>query len=95
MAGTYGLLGEKLGHSFSPQIHEQLADYHYGLYEQTLQQLEDFFARKAFDGLNVTIPYKKTVLPFLQEISPRAQRIGCVNTVKKRKDGKMCIRDRA
>lgn len=87
MAGTYGLLGEKLGHSFSPQIHEQLADYHYGLYEQTLQQLEDFFARKAFDGLNVTIPYKKTVLPFLQEISPRAQRIGCVNTVKKRKDG--------
>lgn len=87
MAGIYGLLGEKLGHSFSPQIHEQLADYSYGLYEQTPQQLEEFFTHKAFDGLNVTIPYKKAVLPFLQEISPRAQQIGCVNTVKKCRDG--------
>lgn len=89
MAGRYGLLGEKLGHSFSPQIHGRLADYTYALYEKQPWELEDFFARREFDGLNVTIPYKKTVLPFLQEISKRAQRIGCVNTVKKRQDGSL------
>lgn len=89
MAGRYGLLGEKLGHSFSPEIHAQLADYAYSLIEKRPEELDAFFTEKAFDGLNVTIPYKKAVLRYLQELSPRARKIGCVNTVKKRADGSL------
>ncbi len=82
-----GLLGEKLGHSYSPQIHGQLADYDYRLYEKSRDELEDFLLRGDWDGLNVTIPYKKTVLPWCDALSGRAKRIGAVNTLVRRPDG--------
>lgn len=84
----YGLLGEKLGHSFSPQIHRALADYDYRLYPTPPGEVEELFRRRAFKGLNVTIPYKQTVMPLCDEIDPRAQAIGAVNTVVSR-DGRL------
>lgn len=77
----YGLLGEKLGHSFSPQIHAMLGDYEYKLFEVAPQDLGAFLEKRDFEGLNVTIPYKKAVLPYLSEISDNAREIGSVNTV--------------
>ena len=82
-----GLLGEKLGHSYSPQIHSLLADYDYRLYEKSRDELEDFLLHGEWDGLNVTIPYKKTVLPWCDALSARAKRIGAVNTLVRRPDG--------
>lgn len=83
-----GLLGEKLGHSFSPMIHGELADYSYCLVELAPDEVEAFVKSDKLDAYNVTIPYKKTVMPFLDEISPEAQAIGAVNTVV-RKDGRL------
>ena len=80
----YGLLGEKLGHSFSPQIHRALAGYDYQLLPTPPEAVEDLFARRAFQGLNVTIPYKQTVMPLCDEVDPRAAAIGAVNTVVNR-----------
>lgn len=77
----YGLLGEKLGHSFSPQIHKQLGSYDYKLFEVAPADLGAFLKKRDFEGLNVTIPYKKAVLPYLSEISDNAKVIGAVNTV--------------
>ncbi len=77
----YGLIGEKLGHSFSKLIHEKFADYIYELKELSPEQVEGFIKGKAFEAINVTIPYKQVVMPFLDEISPQAQTIGAVNTV--------------
>ena len=74
-----GLLGEKLGHSYSPAIHAQLADYAYGLYEVAPEDLPAFLTGGDFDALNVTIPYKKTVIPYCAELSPIAQKLGSVN----------------
>ena len=82
-----GLLGEKLGHSYSPAIHAELADYDYVLYEKEPDGVADFLLRGDWDGLNVTIPYKKTALPFCSEVSERAKRIGSVNTLVRRSDG--------
>ncbi len=82
-----GLLGEKLGHSYSPQIHAELADYEYKLYEKAPDEVEDFVRRGDWHGLNVTIPYKKTVIPFCDEHSETARAIGSVNTLLKRPDG--------
>lgn len=82
-----GLIGRKLGHSFSPEIHSCLADYEYKLYEMEENEVGSFLEGCPLDALNVTIPYKKTVMPFLKEISDEAQRIGSVNTVVKRADG--------
>ena len=82
-----GLLGRKLSHSYSPQIHKELAGYAYKLYEKEPEALEAFLRSKTFDGLNVTIPYKKAVMPLLDEISPEAAAIGSVNTIVNR-DGK-------
>lgn len=76
-----GLLGEKLGHSFSPQIHALLADYEYKLYPMPVQEVEDFMKNGTWDAINVTIPYKETVIPFLDTISDEAKTIGSVNTV--------------
>ena len=87
MGGGYALIGEKLGHSFSPAIHGKLGDYPYRLEELSPEELESFLTAGAFDGLNVTIPYKKAVLPFCAELTPQAQRIGSVNTVLRRLDG--------
>ena len=84
-----GLLGGKLGHSYSPQIHRALADYDYALYEKTPEELESFLKYGDFSGLNVTIPYKKAVIPYLTELSPVASRLGAVNTVVRRADGSL------
>lgn len=82
-----GLLGRKLGHSYSPQIHAHLADYRYDLFEKEPEELEAFLKGGSFIGLNVTIPYKKDVIPFLDELSPVAKRLGAVNTIVRRSDG--------
>ena len=76
-----GLLGEKLGHSFSPQIHKALADYEYGLYEVAPSALDSFLVATALDGMNVTIPYKKDVIRSCASLSPEAEAIGSVNTL--------------
>lgn len=76
-----GLLGEKLGHSYSPAIHAILADYEYLLYEKKPSDLESFLLHGDWDGLNVTIPYKKTVMPFCTELTETAKRCGSVNTL--------------
>lgn len=82
-----GLLGRKLGHSYSPAIHSQLADYRYELFEKEPEELEEFLKSGDFTGLNVTIPYKKVVAAFCDELSERAQKLGAVNTVVRRADG--------
>lgn len=82
-----GLLGGKLGHSFSPQIHGALADYRYTLWEKTPEELYDFLKNGDFTGLNVTIPYKKAVIPYCAELSDQARKIGAVNTIVRRRDG--------
>lgn len=84
-----GLLGEKLGHSFSPRIHQELGGYEYRLYEKSPQELDVFLKSGDFDGLNVTIPYKQTVIPYCAGLSPRAQAIGSVNTLVRRADGSL------
>ncbi len=78
-----GLIGEKLGHSFSPMIHTELADYSYKLTELAPDEVEGFVKSGSLDAYNVTIPYKKAIMPFLDFISPEAQKIGAVNTVVK------------
>ena len=80
----YGLIGEKLGHSFSKLIHEQLADYTYDLIELAPQQLVPFFSARSFAAVNVTIPYKEKVIPLLDEVDEKARAIGAVNTVVNR-----------
>lgn len=84
----YGLIGEKLGHSFSKIIHEQLADYTYDLIPLTREELDVFLTEKQFSALNVTIPYKETVIPYLDEVDAQAKKIGAVNTVVNR-NGKL------
>lgn len=83
----FGLLGERLGHSFSPAIHRQLAGYDYQLVELPPEEVEPFLRTGRFRGLNVTIPYKKTVMACCDALSPAAERIGSVNTLLRRPDG--------
>lgn len=78
----WGFWGKSWGIGFSPLIHQKLADYEYKLYEVAKENLTDFITAKNFDGLNVTIPYKKDVLAFLDEIDPKAEAIGAINTIK-------------
>ena len=82
-----GLLGKKLGHSYSPQIHKYLGNYSYDLFEKSPEELERFLSEGDFTGINVTIPYKKDVLPYCHELSDRAKKLGAVNTLVRRKDG--------
>jgi len=82
-----GLLGRKLGHSYSPQIHEFLGDYAYDLFEKEPEEIEDFIRNGDYSGINVTIPYKKDVIPFLDELSPAAVKMGSVNTIVRKADG--------
>ncbi len=84
----YGLIGEKLGHSFSREIHNRFGKYDYELKELKKEELDKFFLEKDFLGLNVTIPYKQAVMPYLDEISFKAQSIGAVNTILN-KNGKL------
>lgn len=82
-----GLLGRKLGHSYSPQIHSYLGSYSYDLFEKEPKELETFLKNGDFTAINVTIPYKKDVIPYLDEISPVARKMGAVNTIVQRTDG--------
>ena len=84
-----GLLGEHLGHSHSPLIHGELADYSYELCEVEKESLADFMTSGSLDAFNVTIPYKQAVMPYLDSISEKAAAIGAVNTVVRRSDGKL------
>ena len=84
---TCGLLGRKLGHSYSPAIHRQLADYSYALFEVEPEDLDAFLRSGRFDGLNVTIPYKKDVIAYCAELSDPARAIGAVNTLVRQPDG--------
>ena len=84
----YGCIGKKLTHSFSKEIHARLADYEYELIELTEDEIKPFFEKKDFAAINVTIPYKQTVIPYLDSVSAVAKRIGAVNTIVNR-DGKL------
>lgn len=84
-----GLLGRQLGHSFSPAIHSLLGDYDYALLEKEPDQVEDFLLHGDFVGLNVTMPYKKTVLAYLDKLTDTARKLGAVNTIIRRPDGSL------
>lgn len=84
-----GLLGRKLGHSYSPQIHKYLGNYSYKLFEKEPEELKNFILHGDYSGINVTIPYKKDVIPFLDELSATAVKMGSVNTIIRRSDGKL------
>jgi shikimate dehydrogenase len=84
----YGLIGEKLGHSYSKIIHEKLADYTYDLCPLTKEEFHDFMKRREFTAINVTIPYKRDVIPYLESMDESATAIGAVNTIVNR-DGKL------
>ena len=83
----YGLLGRKLGHSLSPQIHSHLCDYEYKLYPMEPECLDSFFNNTALNGFNVTIPYKIEAYNRCDELSETAKKVGSVNTIIRRKDG--------
>lgn len=80
----YGLIGEKLGHSFSKTVHAKLTDYEYELKEIAKCDLEEFLSKAEFKAINVTIPYKQTVIPFLYKMDEVAKKIGAVNTIVNR-----------
>ncbi len=84
----YGCIGKKLAHSFSKEIHAKLTDYEYELIELNEDEIESFFNEKNFNAINVTIPYKQTVIPYLDSLSDVAKRIGAVNTIIN-KNGKL------
>ena len=82
-----GLLGETLGHSYSPMIHHELGEYDYRLFEVPKEDLDAFLCSDRWDSLNVTIPYKKAVVPYCAELSEAAERLQSVNTLVHRPDG--------
>ena len=82
-----GLLGQTLAHSHSPLLHSLLGDYAYTLFEKAPDQVEDFLKNGSWDGLNVTIPYKKTAYALCDSLSPIARETGNVNTLLRRRDG--------
>ena len=85
----YGLIGEKLSHSFSKEIHEFFAPYNYELCEISRENLGSFLQKREFSAINVTMPYKKEVIPHLDEISNSAQELQAVNCIVNR-NGKLC-----
>ena len=84
-----GLLGRTLGHSYSPQIHSYLGDYPYTLFEKEPEDVGDFLQNGDFTAINVTIPYKKDVMPYCAELTDCARKMGAVNTIVRRKDGSL------
>ncbi|MBO7683803.1 MAG: hypothetical protein J6T51_03655, partial [Kiritimatiellae bacterium] len=84
-----GLLGRRLGHSLSPQIHRFFGDYEYRLYEREPEDVEGFVRGSGLDLLNVTIPYKKAVAAICDELTPLAERLGNVNLVTRLADGRL------
>lgn len=87
--GAYGLLGRSLSHSYSPAIHRLLGSWPYSLYQREPEELKDFLLHGSWDGVNVTIPYKRAVVPYCQVLSPLAQKLGSVNTLVRRADGSL------
>ena len=85
----YGLLGERLSHSYSPMIHSYFGKYDYQLIEKAPEDLDKFFEGGDFRGLNVTIPYKTAVIKYMAELSPAAKKIGSINTIIRRPDGSL------
>lgn len=88
MIMEYGCIGAHLPHSFSKEIHARIGDYSYVLKELTAQALPGFFEQHDFCGINVTIPYKEAVIPYLDAIDPSAAEVGAVNTIVNR-NGKL------
>ncbi len=88
MNDRYGLLGEKLGHSFSKEIHESFGHYNYDLIEVSRDDFNNFMTSREFKAINVTIPYKEMVIPYLSYIDDGAKEIGAVNTIVNH-DGKL------
>jgi len=84
-----GLLGRKLGHSLSPQVHRLFGDYEYHLFEKEPDEVESFVRTAEYDFLNVTIPYKQMVFALCDELSPVAQKLGNVNFVRRTSDGRL------
>lgn len=84
----YGLIGEKLGHSFSKTVHEELADYTYSLIPLNRDEFSIFMEERDFNAINVTIPYKEMVFDYLHHVDEKAKKIGAVNTIVN-KDGKL------
>ena len=89
----YGLIGEKLGHSLSKPIHESLADYTYDIHPLTREEFKVFMEEKPFRAINVTIPYKKDVIPYLDSMDDNAKAIGAVNTIVNN-DGNLTLTDK-
>ncbi len=87
MSHFYGLLGRKLKHSFSPEIHKFFYDEPYDLFEIEPENLDEFMKSADFKGINVTIPYKKDVIPYCHSLSETAKKIGSVNTIIRRESG--------
>ena len=87
MTARFALLGEHLSHSFSPRIHAAFGGYEYTLRECAKSELETLLHDTQFDGFNVTIPYKKDVIPFINRLSDSAAATGSVNTVVRHADG--------
>ena len=84
-----GLLGQHLGHSYSPLIHKMFADYTYNLFEIQPDRLDEFMRCEHFSGINVTIPYKKAVIPYCNNLTDAARSVGAVNTVVRNSDGNL------
>lgn len=84
-----GLLGRTLGHSYSPQIHSYLGDYSYTLFEKEPEDVGSFLQNSDFTAINVTIPYKKDVMPYCAALTDCAKKMGAVNTIVRRKDGSL------
>ena len=82
-----GLIGRKLGHSYSKIIHDSFEKYSYELISLDEDKVDGFLRKGDFDGLNVTIPYKRTVIPYCSHLSDAAKRIGSVNTLVKTPEG--------
>ena len=81
----YGLIGEKLGHSYAKEVHEALCDYDYRLWPlPTQQQAHEFMKKRNFKAINVTIPYKQLVIPYCALLEEKARKIGAVNTIVNR-----------
>ena len=85
----YGLIAERVGHSFSAEIHNKLFGYEYELKAISKSELDSFMQNRDFIGINVTIPYKEAVIPYLDYVNPTAIEIGAVNTIVNR-DNKLC-----
>ena len=86
MEKKYCLIGKSLKHSFSPQIHAYLGDYDYSLVEVAKENLQNFVKSKEYAGYNVTIPYKRDIIEYLDDVQDVAKEIGAVNTVVNKDD---------